>query len=117
MLRQLYPELYGRKESGMSTIAAGRTRKLALGVFFTISGVAMGADLTSRAPITYTKDIAPILQEKCQDCHRPNQVAPFALLTYEQARKRSADLAHVTPERIMPRRRLQTSVDRARCLD
>jgi hypothetical protein len=43
-----------------------------------------------------------ILQKNCQDCHRPNQVAPFSLLTYEQARKRAGDLAHVTCERIMP---------------
>ena len=51
---------------------------------------------------TYYKDVARILQKNCQDCHRPNQVAPFALLTYEQARKRAADLALVTSERTMP---------------
>jgi hypothetical protein len=70
----------------MSTIAAGRTRKVALGVFFTISGVAMGADLTNRAPVTYTKDIAPILQDKCEDCHRPGAMAPMSLLTYQETR-------------------------------
>ena len=42
-----------------------------------------GAEKT--AP-TYYKDVVRILQKNCQDCHRPNQVAPFALLTYEQAR-------------------------------
>jgi hypothetical protein len=51
---------------------------------------------------TYHKDVVRILQKNCQDCHRPGQVAPFALLTYEQARKRASDLAHVTHERIMP---------------
>ena len=51
---------------------------------------------------TYHKDVVRILQERCQDCHRPNQVAPFSLLTYEQARKRGSDLAHVTGERMMP---------------
>ena len=45
---------------------------------------------------TYHKDVARILQKNCQDCHRPEQVAPFALLTYEQARKRAADLVRVT---------------------
>ena len=58
-----------------------------------------GAEKT--AP-TYHKDVVRILQKNCQDCHRPNQVAPFALLTYDQARKRAADLAHVTSERTMP---------------
>ena len=51
---------------------------------------------------TYHKDVVRILQKSCQDCHRPNQVAPFSLLTYEQARKRASDLAHVTGERTMP---------------
>ena len=59
----------------------------------------LGSD---KAIPTYYKDVAPILQKNCQDCHRPDQVAPFALLTYTQARKRAADLAHVTTERTMP---------------
>ncbi len=36
--------------------------------------------------VTFTKDIAPILQRSCQNCHRPGQVAPMPLLTYEEAR-------------------------------
>jgi Copper type II ascorbate-dependent monooxygenase, C-terminal domain len=51
---------------------------------------------------TYTKDVAPILQAKCQNCHRRHQVGPFALETYEQARKRAHDIAAVTDERSMP---------------
>ena len=51
---------------------------------------------------TYTKDVAPILQKNCQECHRPGQVGPFALETYEQARKRAADIAAVVEDRAMP---------------
>ena len=36
--------------------------------------------------VTFTKDIAPLLQRSCQRCHRPDSVAPMSLLTYEQAR-------------------------------
>ena len=36
--------------------------------------------------VTFTKDIAPILQRSCQSCHRPDSVAPMSLLTYEDAR-------------------------------
>ena len=36
--------------------------------------------------VTYTKDIAPILERSCTQCHRPESVAPMSLLTYEQAR-------------------------------
>ncbi len=55
-----------------------------------------------KAAPTYTRDVAPILQAKCQNCHRRHQVGPFALETYEQARKRSRDIAAVTEERSMP---------------
>jgi hypothetical protein len=38
------------------------------------------------APATFTKDVAPILQEKCQSCHRPGYIAPMSLVSYEEAR-------------------------------
>jgi hypothetical protein len=38
------------------------------------------------APPTFTKDVAPILQEKCQNCHREGQMAPMSLVSYEQTR-------------------------------
>src|SRR5438093_8591636 len=41
---------------------------------------------TSPAPVTYTKDIAPILQRSCENCHRADGVAPMALSTYEDVR-------------------------------
>ena len=37
-------------------------------------------------PITFTKDVAPILQLKCQECHKPDSIAPMSLLTYEDVR-------------------------------
>src|SRR5947199_9167138 len=36
--------------------------------------------------VTFTKDVAPILQRSCQNCHRPDSIAPMPLLTYEQVR-------------------------------
>ncbi len=51
---------------------------------------------------TYHRDVEPLLQKHCQDCHRPGQVAPFALLTYEQARKRASDIQSVVDDRKMP---------------
>lgn len=56
---------------------------------------------TDAAP-TYAKDVARILQKNCQECHRKGQVGPFALETYEQARKRADDIASVTEDRMMP---------------
>jgi hypothetical protein len=51
---------------------------------------------------TYCKDVAPILQKNCQECHRPGQVGPFPLETYEQARKRASDISAVVEDRKMP---------------
>lgn len=51
---------------------------------------------------TFTRDIAPILFDKCASCHRPNQIGPFSLLTYADARKRATQIATVTEERVMP---------------
>ena len=36
--------------------------------------------------VTFAKDIAPIFQEKCQNCHRAGQMAPMSLVTYEEVR-------------------------------
>src|SRR3954468_6627120 len=36
--------------------------------------------------VVFTKDIAPILQRSCQECHHPDGVAPMSLVTYEDAR-------------------------------
>jgi mono/diheme cytochrome c family protein len=38
------------------------------------------------ADVTFARDIAPILQRSCQNCHRPGQVAPMSLITYEEVR-------------------------------
>jgi len=51
---------------------------------------------------TYHKEVVRILQKHCQECHRPGQVAPFSLLSFEQVRKRASDIASVTESRTMP---------------
>ena len=50
----------------------------------TPAGVASQAK--SQHPITFTKDVAPILQRSCQTCHRPGSIAPMSLVTYEDVR-------------------------------
>ncbi len=44
------------------------------------------AQETGGEQVTFTKDIAPILQRSCQKCHRPDGLAPMSLLTYEDVR-------------------------------
>jgi len=45
-----------------------------------------GQPRESSNAVTFTKDIAPILQRSCQQCHHPDGVAPMSLVTYEDAR-------------------------------
>ena len=54
------------------------------------------------AAVTFNKDVAPILFARCAGCHRPGEVAPFALLSYPDAAKRASLLAEVTSSREMP---------------
>jgi hypothetical protein len=49
--------------------------------------VALRAQSTASAgDVTFTKDVAPILQRSCQGCHHPNSIGPMSLVTYEQVR-------------------------------
>jgi hypothetical protein len=54
------------------------------------------------APITFTKDVAPILQQKCQVCHQPNSIGPMSLITYEEARKFATRIKSRVRARVMP---------------
>jgi len=53
-------------------------------------------------PVTFARDVAPILWKNCAGCHRPGEVAPFALLTYKDAARRAEFLADVAGSRRMP---------------
>ena len=46
----------------------------------------IAAQATTADPVTFTKDVAPILQRSCQVCHRDGSIAPMSFLTYEDAR-------------------------------
>ncbi|HXJ75740.1 MAG TPA: hypothetical protein VNM37_22980, partial [Candidatus Dormibacteraeota bacterium] len=54
------------------------------------------------APVTFNHDIAPLLYQNCTPCHRPGEAAPFALLSYQDAMKKSKTIARVTASRQMP---------------
>ena len=56
----------------------------------------------SRPGVNFSEHIAPILQRRCQECHRPGLPAPFPLLEYEDAARRSSSIREVVEERRMP---------------
>src|SRR5580658_9754814 len=65
-------------------------------------GTAMSTAALAQEQVTFTKNVAPILQEHCQVCHRPNTVAPMSLLTYEQARPWAKAIKAKVAAREMP---------------
>jgi hypothetical protein len=59
-------------------------------------------DSTGASGPTFTKDVLPIFQRSCQNCHRPGQVAPFSLMTYESARPWARAIKANVVSRYMP---------------
>ena len=57
---------------------------------------------TAQPRLTFTKDIAPIVWSRCATCHRPGEIGPFSLLTYDDVKRRATQVAEVTKRRVMP---------------
>jgi len=64
--------------------------------------VLLGADLGAAQDLTFNRDVAPILYRHCVGCHRPGEIAPFPLLTYDDAARRARLIASAVKERRMP---------------
>ena len=63
-----------------------------------VSGNASATD----PPVTFNRDIAPIVFRSCASCHRPGEAGPFPLLSYEDAKSHARQIAAVTKSRFMP---------------
>jgi hypothetical protein len=63
---------------------------------------APGAQVPAGRPVTFTKDVAPILQKSCQKCHRPGSIGPMSLITYEDARPWAKSIRNRVSQRQMP---------------
>ena len=66
----------------------------------TQSGLEAPTSTFASAPkgtITFNRDVAPIVFQKCAGCHRPGQSAPFALLTYPEVKKHARQIAEALP--------------------
>ncbi len=57
---------------------------------------------TNSTHVTFDKDVLPILQKNCQECHRPGEVAPMSLLTYNDARPWAKSMKAAVSIRKMP---------------
>ncbi len=76
----------------------------AVGVAVALAGVSSTSVADDRASkrVTFSKDVAPILFANCVSCHRPGDIAPMSLLTYEQARPWAKSIRTKVAAREMP---------------
>jgi len=79
-----------------------RTTWIPLGVLAVAVAIATPAVAEVPAKPTFTKDIAPIFQEKCEACHRTDSIAPMPLTSYEEARPWARSIKARVADRQMP---------------
>src|SRR2546430_7040298 len=82
---------------------AGKRTVIAAAAGMLIACAAVSArEVHKKAPVTFNKDIAPLVYQNCATCHRPGEVAPFSLLSYDDVKKRAKQISMVTQSRFMP---------------
>src|SRR5258708_9352012 len=75
---------------------------------FGIIGIVLSAECVSlaapakTAEITYSKDVAPILFNKCAGCHRAGEIAPMSLLNYGETRPWAKSIRQAVMAKVMP---------------
>jgi Flp pilus assembly protein TadD len=92
-------------QDALEAISAGRPVAVA-------SAPAVGCFVADLQPVTFNRDIAPLIHDKCASCHRPDGPAPFSLLTYDDVRQRASLVAAVVERRFMPPYRAVSDVGR-----
>jgi hypothetical protein len=75
-------------------------------IVLSIAGVARADD----TKVTFSKDVAPILQAKCQSCHEPGSIAPMSLISYKDARPWARSIRQRVSTRQMPPWHIEKSV-------
>src|SRR5438128_2726591 len=57
---------------------------------------------SASTPVTFNKEVLPVLQKNCQGCHRPGEAAPFSMLTYKSTRPWAASIKEAVLSKKMP---------------
>jgi hypothetical protein len=78
--------------------------RVLIGAVGALSLLALPATLSAQttAVPTFTKDVAPIFQNKCESCHRPDSIAPMSLQTYQEVRPWARSIRDRVASRNMP---------------
>jgi hypothetical protein len=79
-----------------------------MGTALAIAVPVLAADAAK--PVTFSKDVAPIFQAKCQECHQPGSIAPMSLITFQDARPWARSIKERVATRQMPPWHIDRSV-------
>src|SRR5437016_3915856 len=100
----------------MKTMHFGRVGIILAVLIVMMSAVTTAGAQTSvnvaatQGQVTFAKDVAPILQQKCQECHQPNSIAPMSLITYQEVRPWARSIKERVATRQMPPWHIDRSV-------
>lgn len=90
----------------MNSPASSPSRRRAVTASITLALTSITATAGNIKPlpenVTFSEHVAPILFNNCTRCHRTGEAAPFALMNYQDAKKRARQIAEVTHKRFMP---------------
>src|SRR6186997_2335615 len=82
-------------------LAIGATAIILSGAIISAKGSPDQTPAKASVP-TFTKDVAPILYKNCTSCHRPGEIGPMSLLTYDNVRPRAKDIRDKVADGVMP---------------
>src|SRR5213083_2017511 len=74
------------------------------------AGAQVPAKAAAHGQVTFSNDVAPIFQAKCQECHQPNSIAPMSLITFQEARPWARSIRERVSTRQMPPWHIDKSV-------
>src|ERR1051326_1964538 len=80
------------------------------GLLATVACLFLADSVFAAEPVTFAKDVAPILHEKCQECHHTGSMAPMSLVTYEETRPWAKAIRDRVTTRQMPPWHIDTTV-------
>jgi hypothetical protein len=96
MIRSIVRSLYS------APYAAGALALISTAWLAQANGASTGNETNAVRRVTFSKDIAPIVQRACQSCHRPNNLAPMSFLTYKDVRPWARAIKEKVVRREMP---------------
>jgi hypothetical protein len=92
----------------LSGLRIAQRSLVALTAVLATSAPAVAAE--SNAAPTFSKDVSRILQQKCQQCHQPNSIAPMSLITFQETRPWARSIRQRVITRQMPPWHIDQSV-------